>query len=89
MAYAVTTENHALVNDTLADDARAEVFSRLHIQAELGCLMCGRTVGDVIGNRIVQHRGCTGRLKVDRGLIRCCHCNGPVYREPMTTIAPR
>ena len=65
------------------------VRTPLGIQAELGCLMCGRTVADVVDGRIIQHAGCSGRLRVERGLIRCCHCNGPVYREPLNALAPR
>jgi hypothetical protein len=51
--------------------------------------MCGRTVGDVVNGRAVQHPGCSGRLRVERGMVRCCHCNGPVYREPLMAMAPR
>jgi hypothetical protein len=79
MAYAYATQ----------EAAQPAPILTLHVEAELGCLMCGRTVGEVIKGRIVQHRGCPNRLQIDRGLLRCCHCNGPVYREPINAIVPR
>ncbi len=79
----------ALASSKTATAARLRVVSPLSVEAELACLMCGRTVGEIVNGRAVQHPGCGGKLRVDRGLIRCCHCNGPVYREPMMALSPR
>jgi hypothetical protein len=78
----------AVANATAAAP-RLRVVSPLSIEAELACLMCGRTVGEIVEGRVVQHADCGGRLRVERGLIRCCHCNGPVYKEPMMALSPR
>lgn len=78
----------ALRTDSAPRPRRAYV-SPLSIEAELACLMCGRTVGEVVNGRAVQHPGCSSRLRIERGLVRCCHCNGPVYREPLMAMAPR
>jgi hypothetical protein len=64
-------------------------ISPLSIEAELTCMMCGRIVGEIVRGRASQHRGCTGRLRVERGIVRCCHCNGPVYRDPLMALDPR
>ena len=62
---------------------------QLGVEADLGCLMCGRSVGVVVGGKAYHHNGCTGRLRVERGLLRCCHCQGPVYRGPVAPLARR
>ena len=52
-------------------------------EAELTCMLCGRTVGQIVNGRARQHAGCDGRLRIERRVRRCCHCDGPVYREPL------
>jgi len=32
--------------------------------------MCGRVVGDIVDGRAIQHPGCNGRLRVERGIVR-------------------
>jgi hypothetical protein len=81
MAYALRTPT--------IERARPTVIAPLSIEAELSCMMCGRIVGDVVNGRVVQHAGCPNELRVNHGLIRCCHCNGPVYREPMMALSAR
>ena len=66
---------------------RPRTISPLRIEAELACLMCGRVVGDIVDGRVIQHPGCNGRLRLERGIVRCCHCGGPVYRDPMIGLA--
>lgn len=62
---------------------------RLGVAADLGCLMCGRTVGAVIKGKAYHHGGCTQRLRVQGGLLRCCQCQGPVYKEPVAPLTRR
>jgi len=62
---------------------------RIGVEADLTCLMCGRAVGTVVKGRAYHHAGCAGRLRVDRGLVRCCQCSGPVYREPVAPLTRR
>jgi hypothetical protein len=59
------------------------------VQADLSCLMCGRLVGHLIGNRVVHRAGCTGQIKIDHGMLRCCQCNGTLYREPVSPLLGR
>ncbi|MFN8523055.1 MAG: hypothetical protein U0821_08095 [Chloroflexota bacterium] len=73
----------------VATPAAMRVIHPLSIEAELTCLMCGRVVGDIVAGRAVHHAGCSGRLGVERGLIRCCKCGGPVSREPMMGLSSR
>ena len=62
---------------------------RLGVEADLGCLMCGRTVGVVVKGKAYHHNGCSQQLRVERGLLRCCQCHGPVYREPVAPLTRR
>ena len=62
---------------------------RLGVEADLGCLMCGRTVGAVIKGKAYHHSGCTQPLRVQGGLLRCCLCQGPVYKEPVASLTRR
>ena len=59
---------------------------RLGVEADLGCLMCGRTVGVVIKGKAYHHGGCSQVLRVQGGLMRCCQCQGPVYKEPVAPL---
>lgn len=77
MGYALTS---------VVEERPAPVTVPPGLEADLCCLMCGRMVGEIIRGRAVQHRGCTGRLRLERGMIRCCHCNGAVYREPLAPL---
>ena len=62
---------------------------RLGVEADLGCLMCGRTVGVVVEGKAYHHSGCGQRLRVQGGLLRCCQCQGPVYKEPVAPLTRR
>jgi hypothetical protein len=74
-------------------DTRTSVASPLRrkgiVQADLSCLMCGRNVGQVIDGRVVHRAGCSGQLRVERGMLRCCGCGGSVYREPVSPLTAR
>ena len=59
------------------------------VQADLSCLMCGRMVGHLVGNQVFHRTGCTGQIKIDHGMLRCCQCNGTLYREPVTPLLAR
>lgn len=59
------------------------------VQADLGCLMCGRQVGQIVDGRVVHRAGCGGQLRIERGMLRCCGCGGSVYREPISPITAR
>ena len=60
--------------------------SRLGHQVDLTCMMCGRTVGQIVEGKARQHAGCAGRLRVERGVLRCCHCSGQVYRNDAAAL---
>ncbi len=62
------------------------LLQRIGLEADLTCMMCGRTVGHVIGGKARQHAGCAGRLRIERGVLRCCHCNGQVYRDELGAL---
>ncbi|MCC7369550.1 MAG: hypothetical protein IT306_14070 [Chloroflexi bacterium] len=59
------------------------------VQADLACMMCGRNVGQIVDGNIVHRTGCGGRLRLERGLLRCCQCGGSVYREPVSPLTAR
>lgn len=86
MALSLLAEPTQLHTDRQSQLEPTPLPRRIGVEADLGCLMCGRSVGVVVGGKAYHHNGCTGRLRVERGLIRCCQCQGPVYREP---VAPR
>ena len=78
MSYATTTDG---------ERQRAPgILPPIGYEADLTCMMCGRTVGQIVAGRARQHAGCEGRLWVDRGVLRCCHCSGKVYREPIGAL---
>lgn len=80
----------AVAHEAVSSEApRPRVISPLRIEAELSCMMCGRVVADVVDGRIRQHAGCARRLAVVHGMLRCCHCAGPLCREPLLGLAPR
>ena len=54
--------------------------------AELVCILCGSTVGDVFGRRVVHHAGCERKLAWVAGRPRCCHCGGALICDPTTDI---
>jgi hypothetical protein len=54
--------------------------------AELVCILCGSTVGDVFGQRVVHHKGCERPLPWFGGRPRCCHCGGALICDPTTDI---
>lgn len=62
---------------------------RIGVEADLGCLMCGRTVGVIVQGKAYHHSGCAQRLRVQGGLLRCCQCQGPVYREAVAPLTRR
>ncbi len=62
---------------------------RLDADADLACLMCGSTVGVLVGRTAYHHAGCSGRLRIERGMIRCCRCNGAVYKQPVGELTRR
>ncbi len=62
---------------------------RLGVEADLGCLMCGRTVGVVVKGKAYHHGSCSQVLRVQGGLLRCCQCQGPVYKEPVGPLTRR
>jgi hypothetical protein len=59
------------------------------VQSDLSCLMCGRLVGHVIDNRVVHRTGCSGQIRLVGGMLRCCQCNGTLYREPSSPLLGR
>ena len=72
----------------ISEQAEAARAQRRHrgLQADLSCLMCGRLVGHIIENRVVHRAGCSGQIKVIRGMLRCCQCSGTLYREPVSPL---
>ena len=52
-----------------------------------GCLLCGRTVGFVIGRQFVKGPGSPG-IRRDGARLRCGACGGSVLLEPDPTLAP-
>ena len=72
--------------ETAAERSWAAIMSSLSPNVELCCLMCGRTVGEVTAGRAVHHAGCSGRLRAERGVVRCCQCGGPVYQDSSATL---
>ena len=80
MRYARTRETETELRPVLTRLPRPDV------QIDLSCMMCGRTVGWVVGRKARQHAGCAGRLRVDRGILRCCHCGGQVYRDDAAAL---
>ena len=78
----------AAVTRTRSDSAQARERSR-SAQSDLSCLMCGRTVGYVIENRVFHRTGCTGQIRIEHGMLRCCQCSGTLYREPASALMSR
>lgn len=70
----------------MAEKSWSAITSLLGARIELCCLMCGRIVGEVVDGRAVQHGDCNGRLRLERGVVRCCHCGGPVYQDTSATL---
>ena len=80
MSYARTRETEPELRPVLTQ------LPRLGQQLDLTCMMCGRTVGQIADGKVRQHAGCAGRLRVDRGILRCCHCGGQVYRDDAAAL---
>ena len=78
----------AVVTPLRSEPARARGRGR-GVQADLSCLMCGRLVGHVIENRVVHRAGCTGQIRFEHGMLRCCQCSGSLYREPVSALLNR
>ena len=86
MALSLLAEPTQLHPELEPQLAPAMLPRRVGVEADLGCLMCGRTVGVVIKGKAYHHNGCSQRLRVQGGLLRCCQCQGPVYREPVAPL---
>ncbi len=78
MSYATGTDTEPRPVPTLLPPFEAE--------PDLLCMMCGRIVGRVVDGKARQHAGCAGRLRIEHGLLRCCHCNGKVYRDDIEAL---
>ncbi|MCC6179988.1 MAG: hypothetical protein IT305_32135 [Chloroflexi bacterium] len=59
---------------------------RPNVEADLSCLMCGRSVGQIIGGKVYHHADCSSRLRVEGRMLRCCQCGGTIYREPVSPL---
>ncbi len=62
------------------------LLPRRIVEADLACLMCGQSVGVVVKGKAYHHNGCSRTLRVERGLLRCCQCHGPVLREAVAPL---
>jgi hypothetical protein len=86
MALSLLTRPEPTTETTLQPNLEPLAARRVGVEADLACLMCGRTVGTVVRGRAYHHAGCAGRISVQRGILRCCRCNGPVYREDVAPL---
>ena len=52
-----------------------------------GCLLCGRTLGSVLGRQFVPSPGSPG-IRSERRRLRCGACGGSVLLEPDPALTP-
>jgi hypothetical protein len=50
---------------------------------DVKCMMCSEEVGQVLSGRFVHHQGCALPMQRRGGMLRCCHCGGSLYLDPI------
>jgi hypothetical protein len=50
---------------------------------EVKCMLCGTEVGQILSGKLKKHAGCTATMPRVGGLLRCCHCGGSLYLDPI------
>jgi transcription elongation factor Elf1 len=55
---------------------------------DVKCMLCGTEVGQIVEARFKQHSGCSARMPRQGGLLRCCHCGGSLYLDPIDVYSP-
>ena len=54
---------------------------------DVKCMLCGAEVGQILAGKFTQHNGCSASMPRKGGLLRCCHCAGSLYLDPIDTYA--
>jgi hypothetical protein len=54
---------------------------------DVKCMLCGAEVGQILAGKFTQHPGCTAEMPRKAGLLRCCHCGGSLYLDPIDVYA--
>ena len=50
---------------------------------DVKCMMCGTEVGQILGGKFTQHASCGRPMPRRAGLLRCYHCGGSLYLDPI------
>jgi hypothetical protein len=50
---------------------------------DVKCMLCGAEVGQILAARFTKHAGCTATMPRRGGMLRCCHCGGSLYLDPI------
>lgn len=56
---------------------------------DVKCMMCSVEVGQIFDGKLVKHAGCAATMPRKDGLLRCCHCGGSLYLDPLDVYAAR
>lgn len=49
---------------------------------DVKCMLCSAEVGQILNGRFQQH-GCKQEMPRKAGMLRCCHCGGSLYLDPI------
>jgi hypothetical protein len=50
---------------------------------DVKCMLCGAEVGQLLAGRFKKHAGCALDMPRRGGMLRCCHCSGSLYLDPI------
>ena len=54
---------------------------------DVKCMLCGTEVGQILRGRFSQHAGCDAAMPRKGGMLRCCHCGGSLYLDPIEVLS--
>src|SRR5207249_1838219 len=53
---------------------------------EVKCMLCSTEVGLILSGQFKQHAGCDATMPRKGGMLRCCHCGGSLYLDPLEVV---
>jgi hypothetical protein len=50
---------------------------------DVRCMLCGAEVGQILSGKFRKHANCAAPMPRKAGMVRCCHCGGSLYLDPI------
>ena len=63
-------------------------MTALSTDYDVKCMMCSTEVGQILNGAFEQHAGCSAVMPHQGGMLRCCHCGGSLYLDPIDVYSP-